>query len=128
MPKLRSFCLGLESLPEPEAGGAGIPPTLSSPHTVPLTLPGLAEEARETAAEPGTGLGGKAARGAGGQSHTLAPGRQPGSTVEKRLGTKEASRQAGRLLRPCRSSAEEADLRARLGQVLIWPQEAVEGP
>lgn len=75
-------------------------PTLSSLHTLPLTLPGLAEEAREIATEPGTGLGGKTALGAGGQSRTLAPGRQPSSTVEKGLATKEASRQAGRLLLP----------------------------
>lgn len=74
------------------------------------------------------GLAAKAACGAGGQSRTLAPGRQPSSTVEKRLGTKEASRQASRLLLPCRSSAEEPDLRASLGQVLTWPQEAVKGP
>lgn len=98
---------------------------MSSPHTLPLTLPDLAEEAREIATEPGTGLGGKAACGAGGQSRTLAPGRQPSSTVEKRLGTKEASRQASRLLLPCRFSAGEPDLRARLGQVLTRPQEAV---
>lgn len=62
------------------------------PQVLPLTFPGLAEEAREGAAEPGTGLGGKAACSAGGQSRALAPGRQPSRTVEKIPGTKASSR------------------------------------
>lgn len=62
------------------------------PQALPLTFPGLAGEAREGAAEPGTGLGGKAACSAGGQSRALAPGRQPSHTVEKIPGTKASSR------------------------------------
>lgn len=66
---------------------------LCAPQVRLLTLPGLAEEVREGAAEPGTGLGGKAACVAGGQSCTLAPGRQPSHTVEKIPVTKASSRQ-----------------------------------
>lgn len=73
-------------------GGLGARPTLSAPQLGPLTLPGPAEEARQGAAEPGTGLGGKAACAAGGESRALAPGRQPSPTVEKIPGTKESSR------------------------------------
>lgn len=73
-----------------QAGWRGARPP--APRVLPLTLPGLAEEAREGAAEPGTGLGGKAACSAGGQSRALAPGRQPSPTVEKIPGTKEPSR------------------------------------
>lgn len=74
-----------------QAGQRGARPSVG-PTARPLTLPGLAEEAREGAAEPGTELGGKAACSAGGQSRALAPGRQPSPTVEKIPGTKESSR------------------------------------